>query len=70
MNCSFCHRPSDDFQCANALTLCPECLHRLLSVSPDDREYAWFVSAVRRSLISPASEAARADSTRALSANR
>lgn len=67
MNCSFCHRPSDDLQCVNALMLCPECLNQLLSVSPDDREYAWFVSAVRRALVGTARAPEQARPASALS---
>lgn len=65
MNCSFCHRESDDLQWVNALSLCPECLNQLLRVSPDDREYVWFVSAVRRALNPQVREAPPSEATAA-----
>ena len=52
MNCSFCHRSvhSQNALRVYSLVLCPDCLNALLSVSPSDREYGWFVSAMRRSV--------------------
>ncbi len=70
MNCSFCHQTSDDLQCVNALMLCPDCLNQLLRVSPDDREYAWFVSAVRRALGCSAREAKPSSPERGFSMER
>lgn len=50
MKCSFCNAPVSrkTMLQVNALCLCPHCLNQLLSVSPDDKAYPWFVSAVRR----------------------
>ena len=50
MKCSFCHRDSADILRANAVYLCPDCLAQLLTVSPDERRYDWFVSAMRRAM--------------------
>lgn len=48
MKCSFCGRDAADGLRVNAACLCPDCLLQLLSVSPDEKRYGWFVSALRR----------------------
>jgi len=50
MHCCFCRCACNSLQRANAAALCPDCLAQLLSVSPQDKRYPWFVAALRRSL--------------------
>ncbi len=47
--CAFCKsRPSNRLLCS--FWLCDECERLLLSVRPANREYMWFISALRRGL--------------------
>lgn len=50
MKCCFCQRTQSDLQRVNAAYLCPACLAQLLSVSPEDKTYRWFVAAMRRAI--------------------
>ena len=50
MKCCFCHQSCADMARVNAIYLCPACLNQLLSVSPADRRYRWFVAAMRRAI--------------------
>ena len=50
MNCCFCQRAQNNLQRVNAIRLCPDCLDQLLSVSPEDKTYRWFVAAMRRAI--------------------
>lgn len=48
--CSFCGRSGGADVLIGPLALCPICLRRMMGVSPADREYVWFLAAVRRAL--------------------
>ena len=50
MKCCFCHRNSAETCRVNALYLCPDCLQQLMNASPADKNYPWFVSAMRRAM--------------------
>ena len=50
MQCSFCHDNCNDLQRVNAIYLCPDCLAQLLNVSPEEKRYDWFISAMRRAM--------------------
>ena len=47
MPCCFCRAHTESVA---PVSLCPDCLAQLLSVSPEEPRYDWFVSAMRRSL--------------------
>lgn len=50
MKCCFCRREGENGCRVNAIYLCPDCLEQLLHVSPADKRYIWFLSAMRRAI--------------------
>lgn len=51
--CTFCANTAV-YPIYRSFRLCPSCLNALLRVHPSSREYAWFLSSVRRALFTRA----------------
>ena len=51
--CTFCANPVI-YPIYRSFRLCPGCLNALLRAHPSSREYAWFLSSVRRALFTRA----------------
>ena len=51
--CTFCANPAI-YPIYRSFRLCPGCLNALLRAHPSSREYAWFLSSVRRALFARA----------------